>query len=217
MFHNRLQAGELLAEKLTAFKNKGKVYVVGLPRGGVVTAWVIADKLNLPFFALAVKEIKHPYQPELALGAVGPAHTVYINDSLVKNSSLTVQDLAKTIAETDIEQKKSAEKFFQKKINWRKKTIILVDDGVATGATADCAIMYLRKQKVDKIILAVPIGAVDTIERLKANVDTIIVLESPQDFMAVGQYYEEFEEVEDEEVLRLLKLKSQNSKLKATI
>jgi|SRR3989344_943266 len=206
MFNNRISAGEILSDKLISFKNQKEVFVVGLPRGGVVTAWAIAKKLNLPLFALPVKKVKHPHQVELAIGAVGPDNTIYINKDLLRSLSLTSQDLAKAVEFSEAEQKKAENKFFQKEISWSEKVVILVDDGVATGATCECAIRYFRKQKVSRVVLAVPVIAPDTFQSLRDKFDDIITLKMPTDFQAVGQYYKEFEQVRDEEVKRYLEM-----------
>lgn len=204
MFKDRKQAGELLAEKLADYKNKKNTLVFGLIRGGVVTAAAIAQKLNLPLLALPIKKIKHPFQPELALGAVGPEETVYYNHELVVMGRLDPKGLAIALLQAQKEQKEAEKKFFNQKINWENKTIILVDDGIATGATMEASILFLRKKKDAQIIIATPVIAIETLENLRKKVDTVITLETPADFTSVGEFYKEFEQVGDEEVIKIL-------------
>lgn len=206
MFENRQHGAEMLAEKLAFYKNRKNTIVAGLPRGGVVTAYAVAKKLNLPLCAIPVKKIKHPFQNELAAGAAAPANSVFYNKDLAAN--ISPKDLADQLLQAEKELKEYEKKFCPKPIELSGKTVILTDDGIATGSTVSAAILFLKKKRAAKIILASPVAAADTIDKLKSSVDEVIVLEQPVDFMAVGQFYKEFEQVEDEEVLRLLKLKT---------
>lgn len=204
MFKNRQHAGELLAEKLTSYKNRADTIAAGLPRGGVATAWAIAKTLNLPICVIPVKKIKHPFQSELAAGAVAPQNTVFYNKDLA--SKISQKDLAYQLREARKELKEYQKKFCLKKVEFSDRTIILADDGIATGATVTAAILFLKKKKAGKIILASPVAAADTAGRLKGKVDELVVLEQPRDFMAVGQFYQEFEQVDDKRVKEILNL-----------
>lgn len=205
MFRNREEAGILLAEKLKKYKGKKNVVVVGLARGGVVVSYKIAKELGLSHDIMVVKKIGAPHNPELAIGAVGPQKTVYWDEELcsrlgiskeIKNSELRIKN----------KERKEKEKALRggKSIDIHEKEIILVDDGVATGATAIAASLFLRKQKVKSIILAVPVISQGTYPTIAKYFDKIVVLQVEKDFQAVGQFYQEFPQVEDEEVKRYL-------------
>lgn len=202
MFHNRQHAAELLAGKLKSYKNRKNTLVAGLPRGGVVTAFTISQKLNLPIAAIPVKKIRHPFESELAVGAVAPENTIFYNKSLASN--LARKDLVRQLLQAEKELEKSKKKFYPKEIDFTGKTIILTDDGIATGATVETAILFLKKKKAAKIILAVPVASTDTVEKLKDKVDKMVVLEQPANFSAVGQFYKEFGQVEDKTVKTIL-------------
>lgn len=205
MFQNREQAGELLVHKLEQYKGSGAV-VLGIPRGGVVTALVIASLLNLPLDIIVVKKIGAPDNAELAIGAVGPEGIVYWDEKLCKRLGISHSEKLKVKNEKLQEQREQDKKLRGGKslINLKNKTVILVDDGVATGATVMVAAIFLKKKNVVKSILAVPVIAKDTLEKIKKYFDEIVFIDSPEEFYAVGQFYKEFPQVEDEEVRRIL-------------
>ena len=186
VFEDRKEAGNLLAEKLASSKAAFDA-VLAIPRGGVVVGRIIADKLRLPFYALVVKKVPTLGQPELAAGAVGP-EGVFTG----KKSS----EIEKIVRER-------IEKFGQLK-NLGGKKVVLVDDGVATGATIKTAIKYLKKKNVGSITLAIPVAAEDVANRICREVDCAIFLKKPKNFQAVGEFYRYFPQVTDEEVLQLL-------------
>ncbi|MBI4130012.1 phosphoribosyltransferase [Candidatus Roizmanbacteria bacterium] len=203
MFKNRAEAGLLLAPPLKQHANTNSI-VLGIPRGGVVTAAAVAEKLNLPLAAVVVKKIPAPHQSELAIGAIGPAGTVYYNKDVIRNLGLSKKELAKQAGIARFQQQEYQEKFQSSPVRLKGKTVLLVDDGIATGATVLCAIAYLRRRNVDKIVLAVPVIHPDVMEVLLGQVDVYVVLEESYAFASVGQFYREFEQVEEEEVVRLL-------------
>lgn len=169
MFENRREAGEVLSRKLLRFKGLKDIFVLAIPRGGVVIGKVVSEALGVPLGVVYAKKIPTPNQPELAAGAY--------------------------IART---------KKFGKTPKVKGKTIILTDDGIATGATIEAAIKYLRKKGVEKIILAVPVAPEETVEKFKQMVDKLIILATPAYFGAVGEFYRNFPQVTDEEVIQLL-------------
>lgn len=206
MFDDREDAGNKLCLKLKKFFGKKDTLVVGLTRGGVVTAKTISDSLNLPLKILVVKKIGAPDNEELAIGAIVNAKNVYWNEGLCKE--LNIQEKEKKYL-LRLKEKEVAElyKFLKVKLtplDFRNKTIILVDDGVATGASVISASNFLRQSKAKKIILAIPVIASDTLIDIKKYFDGIIYLNASRDFFAVGEYYKNFQEISSAEVASLL-------------
>lgn len=205
MFKNRQEAGRLLAKKLSCLKDKNPI-VLAIPRGGVVIGREIAQFLGCPLDIIVTKKIGAPKNPELAIGAVGPEGIKVIDKNLCQRVGaaddylkIKTEQLKKEII---IKEKILRQK--QKPLSPAGKTVILTDDGVATGSTVEAGIKFLKTKKPKKIILAVPVLASDTLERLLPLVDELIYLEAPWDFWAVGQFYQEFPQVEDKEVIKIL-------------
>lgn len=205
MFDNREQAGELLSAKLKEHRGKEAV-VLGIPRGGVVVAKTITDMLQLPLDIVIVKKIGAPNNPELAIGAVGPANVVYWDDRLCRQLAIGKSEKLE-VRSKKLEELREREKLLRgkrKMVTIKDKTVILVDDGVATGATAMAAAKFIKKMKAKKIILATPVIAKDTLSYIKRYFDEVVFLESPEEFHAVGQFYQEFNQITDDEVRKLL-------------
>jgi len=177
--------------------------VLGVPRGGVVAGKVLADKLNWNLDVLITKKIGFPGQSELAMGAVAEDGGAVWDEQLVGG----VGDKEKKI-ELGKAQKKVAKYIEEfrggKELKIKDKTVIIVDDGIATGKTVEAGIKWLREKGVGKIVVAVPVCAKDTAKKLKKLVDEWVCLDEPRNFMAVGQFYREFSQVDDEEVKGLL-------------
>lgn len=199
-FKNREEAGRLLAEKLKAYKNQDAL-VIAIPRGGVPLGYEIAKTLHLPLDIIVSKKIGHPSNPEYAIGAVS-------RDSVILNPDVNVSDI---YIEREIErlQKLTVEKYNyyrngKNPIPINKKTVILVDDGIATGKTLLASIDMLRKQNPKQIIVAAPVVPRDTITEIEEKADKFIYLMSPLYFGAVGNFYEDFSQTEDDEVIYLL-------------
>lgn len=208
MFEDRSQGGYFLAQKLLPYKNKRNVLVLGIPRGGVVTAKIIATKLHLPLDITVTRKIPAPHQEELAIGAVGPNGVLVLDPQLIKELGIEKSYIEAATAQKSQEVVERLVKFRggkpQRLIG---KTIILADDGIATGATIEAAIKYLKKKKVKKIILAAPVAPKDSLLKLRKMVDKLVVLKAPFDFHAVGQFYRNFPQISDEEVIQLLHVK----------
>lgn len=205
MFKNREEAGFRLAQKLSSFNKKDGVLVLGIPRGGVVIAKIVAEELKLPLDVLVTRKIGAPNQLELAIGAVGPGETVVLDKDLINKLRVDENWLKEEIEKKKREVGGRIKKFGQgKKYGFKNKTIILTDDGVATGATVEAAIKYLRKVGIKKIILTVPVAPKDTLRHLSKLVEETLVLETPEFFEAVGQFYQDFPQVTDKEVIQLL-------------
>ncbi|MFH1832930.1 MAG: phosphoribosyltransferase family protein [Candidatus Levyibacteriota bacterium] len=207
MFKNREQVGGLLAQKLKSFEGKKDVLVLGIPRGGVVVAKIIAQRLKLILDIIAVKKIGAPSNPELAIGALGPKSMVYLEENLISHLGVSISEIKSLKAQKEKERKELEERLRGEKyaIDVKGKTIILVDDGVATGATVKCASIFLKKEKAKKIILAVPVISEETFDEIKTYFDQVIALSIEENFYAVGQFYSDFPQVGDNEVRNILK------------
>ena len=205
MIQNRTQAGVVLAEKLQTNACKSAV-VIGLARGGVPVAAAIALALQIPVDVLVVKKIGSPVNPEFGLGAVAPdgvtfinwrtAHRVGADEEYIKG---VIRDTREVIREKTLLYRKK-----KKQYALRDKIVILADDGAATGASLEAAIKWLRAKKARKIIVALPVAPLDVVSKIKPEVDHLIALETPKEFGSVGEFYKDFEQISDEEVVELL-------------
>ncbi|HDP69342.1 MAG TPA: phosphoribosyltransferase [Actinobacteria bacterium] len=206
MFVDRIEAGQELGKSLVNYRGKD-VVVVAIPRGGVLVAKEVAIKLEAPLELVIPRKIGAPGNPELAIGAMADKDTVIINEHL-RGSLRVLDDYLKAEVEKqaqEIERRRKRYLGAKSQIDLENKIIILVDDGLATGYTALAAIKALRRRKPKKLILAVPVAPKDTIERLGREVDELICLHSPEIFFAVGQFYSNFSQTTDDEVIQVLK------------
>ncbi len=206
IFRDRIDAAKKLAAVLTQYRGAKDTIVVALPRGGVVLGRVIADALKLPLDIVVPRKIGYPGNEEYAIGAITETgDTIWNQDEYARiDKSLLAHGI-----EREFEEAKRRLAVYRKGFEereWREKIILLVDDGIATGLTMRAAIKSLKTLGVANIIVAVPGGSADTIDMLKkqSNVDEVVVLEIPDTFYAVGQLYEKFGQVEDDEVVKLL-------------
>lgn len=205
IFRNRVEAGRKLAKALSTVKGEDLV-VVGIPRGGVIVAAEVAKHFSAPLDVVFPRKIGAPGNPELAIGAVVARGEVYLNEGLVKSLSVSKDYIEEEVEKEllEIERRKRDYLGKRRELNYEGKTVILVDDGLATGYTALAALKALRKKKPKKLILAVPVSPPETLEFIKPYADEVIVLEVPYYFYAVGQFYRSFEQVSDEEVKEVL-------------
>lgn len=204
MFKNREEAGRLLAKELLEYKGQN-IMVLAIPRGGVVVGRVVADLLQVPLDIIVVRKIGSPNNPELAIGAVSPGQTVYWDWDLIKKLAIS-RKLRSILKKSKLQEQKDREKLLRGDKDYdniKDKIIILIDDGVATGATVLAAKKFLRK-KVKAVILAVPVASRDVLTNIERYFDRIIALSVEEKFYAVGQFYQEFSQVEDNEVLEIL-------------
>ena len=207
IYKDRKDAGKQLAEQLAHYRDKTDVIVLGLPRGGVTVAREIAGTLNCPLDILIVRKIGFPGRPELAVGAVSETGTVVFNEDIVSvygvNSEYLERETARQKEEIarriDLYRKGKGIPFLA------GKTVILVDDGVATGATIKAAISTLTEERIERLVVALPVASQDAEQEIAIMVDELICLQAPAGFMAVGNYYHDFTQVEDEDVLAMLK------------
>lgn len=205
MFQDRFDAGKRLADKLKDYASQ-KPLVFALPRGGVPVAFVVAKVLKSPLHVFVARKIGVPWQPELGVGAIAPGVQIF-NRALLQELDLKISDLTEIIKREEQELKRrltsyGAEENLEK---IKGKTVILIDDGLATGITAEAALNSLKQWAPKKLILAVPVGYHSTVEHLKKSVTELICLEMPPHFYAIGAHYLDFSQVSDEEVIDLLK------------
>jgi putative phosphoribosyl transferase len=206
MFSDRRDAGVQLTSRLKEYKDQTGVLVLALPRGGVATGHEIARFLNVPLDIVIVRKIGFPGQPELAIGAVSETGTVVLNESIISTYGVPKDYIEREIfrQKEEISRRTKLYRKGKRLPSLEGKTIILVDDGVATGATMKAAITTMREEKLKKLIVALPVAPPDVADELEQMVDTFICIETPFDFMAVGAYYHDFTQVSDEEVIELL-------------
>jgi putative phosphoribosyl transferase len=206
IFKNRRQAGQLLAKELVSYENDPAVIILGLPRGGIPVAYEISKALNAHLDALLVRKLGLPGEEELAMGAIAFGDIVYLNQNIIQQYGITDSEIRTTI---EREQQINA----SRNLLYRKgkeepdvshKTIILVDDGLATGATMRAAINLLQSRPYGEIIVAVPVAPESTCRDLAREADQVICLYNPDFFYGVGAWYEDFNQVSDEEVCSLL-------------
>jgi len=202
LFEDRSQAGRLLAAELARRDVAGAV-VIGLARGGVVVAAEIAGRLGAPLDVLAVRKVGHPWQPEYALGAVTPGGDgVYIRS----RDGLSDEELAQVVAEARGRAAELDRRFHAERppLELGGRTALLVDDGLATGASMIAAVRWARSRGAARVVVAVPVGAAQSVDALRAEADEVVCPYAPEDFFAVGFWYRSFEQIDDADVLRLL-------------
>jgi predicted phosphoribosyltransferase len=202
---DRQTAGERLAERLLSYRDQDPV-VLALPRGGVPVAFEIAVRLGAPLDVLIVRKVGAPANPEYGLGAVVEGGTRYLDEPRIRAAGHTVRDLGPTIAREAAEVDRRAREYRagHPPVDLRNRTVILVDDGVATGGTVLAALHAVRSREPRRVVLALGVAPPDTVESLRPEVDDIVVLLVPATFFAVGEWYHRFAQVSDEEVRRLL-------------
>ncbi|HQT75755.1 MAG: phosphoribosyltransferase [Rhodospirillales bacterium 20-64-7] len=205
VFADRHEAGTLLAERLLELKPSDPV-VLALPRGGVPVGFEIARALRAPLDLVLVRKIGVPFQPELAIGAVADGPELVTDPHLIADLNIPSSYLeeAKADALREIERRRHVYLGAHPPVDIAGRTAIVVDDGIATGATIRAALRGTRRRKPAHVILAVPVAPEDTLRRLRGEVDTTICLHTPAHFMAVGQFYRNFEQLADAEVTDLL-------------
>ena len=200
MFEDRADAANKLCPKLSKFSNREDVVIVGLMRGGVITASIISKALKLKLKPLIVKKISDSANSELAIGAIISPKVTFLNERLIKKLNISEFTVNKLILEKWQEIQTISKKFKTSYQGFEGKTAIIVDDGVATGASVLVAENFLRLRGTKKIILATPVIASDTYKLIQKYFDEIIYLIKENNFYAVGQFYKNFEQVSDEKV-----------------
>jgi len=205
-FRDRTEAGQLLARALDEFAGRDDVTILALPRGGVPVAHEIAGRLHAPLDVFLVRKLGVPWYPELAMGALASGGVEVVNDDVVRAYGIPPH-VIHAVAEHEQEE------LDRRTLEYRGdrpfpalagRTVILVDDGLATGSTMRAAVLAVRKQDPAKIVVAVQVAAIQTCEELRREVDRLVCLRTPEDFLAVGAWYDDFSQTSDEEVRKLL-------------
>lgn len=205
LFTDRADAGRRLAEALQHLEGEEPV-VLGLPRGGVPVAFQVARALKAPLDVIVVRKLGVPYQRELGFGAIGEGGVRVISDDIVRRGRLEQADLASVEHAEAAELARQAERFRagRPRLSLEGRTAIVVDDGIATGATAAAACQVVRAQGAARVVLAVPVAPPDAAERLRTAADEFVCLSTPFAFSAVGEWYQDFSQTPDDEVVALL-------------
>jgi predicted phosphoribosyltransferase len=204
LFRDRAEAGRRLAERLG--KLSGDVLVLGLPRGGIPVAHEVARALQAPLDVFVVRKLGVPGQEELAMGAIATGNVRVVNRDVVDALGISPEVLDEVAAaETlELERREVSYREGQAAPRVAGRTVVLVDDGLATGSTMRAAVAALRQQGPARIVVAVPVAAPSTCAELRAEVDDVVCVATPEPFLAVGRFYEDFSQTTDEEVRALL-------------
>ncbi|MDX6250059.1 MAG: putative phosphoribosyl transferase [Kribbellaceae bacterium] len=207
MFADRAEAGRRLGMALESVR-ADEVVVLGLPRGGVPVAAVVARHLDAPLDVIIVRKLGLPYQPELGLGAVGEGGVRVINEQLLRATGLPLEDLAEVERRESAEVEARALRFRgdREPVALNGRTVILVDDGIATGSTMAAACQVARAGAAAWVVVAVPVGSENGLSRAGAAADEIVCLHTPSRLSSVGEWYRDFSQTSDREVVRLLHL-----------
>lgn len=206
LFRNRIESGRRLALQLMQFKGTPNLIVLGLPRGGVSVAREVAFALNAPLDVLIVRKLGVPGNEELAMGAIARGIRV-VDTECLQVYGVTETDLARVEEQErrELERRESLYRHHRAPLNLRDKTVILIDDGLATGATMKAAILAAKTHNPTKIIVALPVAPVDRVDQIRSIVDELVTLSTPRIFYGVGMFYDDFTQVSDEEVLQMLR------------
>ena len=206
VFSDRAEAGRRLGESLHSYRGRSDVIVLGLPRGGVPVAYEVAQSLQLPLDVFVVRKLGVPGYEELGMGAIASGNVSVLNQDVLRSLENAEANLEKVMAQEklELERRETQYRLGQPFPLIRGQTVILVDDGLATGATMRAAALALKKQGAAKIVVAVPVGALETCRELSTQADEVICLIAPPYFHGVGQFYEDFSQTSDHEVQQLL-------------
>ena len=204
--HDRYQAGQLLAEKLSGFAKRPDTIVLGLPRGGVEVACALATRLGLPVDVFLVRKLGVPGYEELAMGAIATGGVEIVDPDAIEAFRVSKREIEEVVAVEKQEMERRARVFRGSRppLNLRDRTVILVDDGIATGSTMRAAIEGVRKLGAARVIVAAGVAPLATCLLLRSEVDDVICLLTPREFRAVGQFYEEFSQLTDQDVCKFL-------------
>ena len=205
-FRDRREAGQLLAKELAALRGRKDVIVLGVPRGGVVVAYEVAQALGAPLDVYITRKIGAPNNPELAIGAAASDGTLVLDHDLIERIGVPDRYVQEETARQrqEIKRRLAAYRGSRPEADLHGKTVVLVDDGVATGATTLASLRAVKARQPAKLILAVPVGPEDTIQVLASEADEVVCLYTPDLFWAVGAFYSAFDQTTDAEVIQLL-------------
>jgi predicted phosphoribosyltransferase len=205
-FRDRVEAGELLAERLSEYRDRDDVVVLALPRGGVPVAREVAQALGVPFDVYVVRKLGVPGHEELAMGAIATGGVRLVNADVVDALGIpaNVIDAVARSEQIELERREELYRGGRSPIGLTNKTVVLVDDGLATGSTMRAAVMAVRKHQPTRVIVAVPVGARSTCADLAREADDVVCVRTPEPFVAVGLWYRDFTPTSDHEVRSLL-------------
>jgi len=217
-FRNRIEAGQQLAKKLAKHANHPDVLVLALPRGGVPVGYEVAQALNAPLDVFVVRKLGVPGHEELAMGAIASGGVRVLNGEVVESLRIPdeVIDAAAARELRELERRERAYRDDRPAPDLQGRTVILVDDGIATGSTMKAAIEALRQLEAGRIVVAVPTAALSTVREMRRDVDELVAVMTPADFSGVGQWYEDFSQTTDDEVRGLLERAAQPQNPTAT-
>lgn len=211
VFRNRAEAGTALASRLEHLRQADLV-VLGLPRGGVPVAFEIAEALDAPLDVIVVRKVGAPHQPELAMGAIGEDDVRVVNDEVVGLVGASPADFSRVEQREREELRRRAVRFRRAtpRVDLVGRTAVIVDDGIATGSTARAACHVARAHGAARVVLAVPVAAPDSVAALSTDADEIVCVEQPASLRSVGEWYEDFTQVDDQTVVDLLERAAAN-------
>lgn len=206
MFRDRKHAGELLAGRLSSYRGRPETVILALPRGGVPVGAALARELQLPLNVLGVRKIGAPEQPELAVGAVASGGVVVMDERAIASMEISQATVAIAVAREreELLRRERAYRDERSPLELAGRTIILVDDGLATGYTMLAAVRAARQQKPERVVVGVPVAPPETLERLRGEVDEVCCVHVAKRLFAVGEFYDDFSQVSDEEVCAVL-------------
>ena len=205
-FHNRRDAGKKLAEKLTHYAGRPDVLVLALPRGGVPVAYEVCRRLNVPMDIFIVRKLGLPGREELAIGAIATGEVRVLNEDVIRMLNIP-EEVIRFVSRKELEELKRREQSYRgdrPRPDVLDRTVILIDDGLATGASMRAAVKGLRAQHPARIVIAVPAAAAEICEAFRHEVDEIVCAMTPEPFQGVGRWYEDFSQTTDDEVQALL-------------
>lgn len=206
VFRDRREAGRLLGQHMREHRPQGQLIVLGLPRGGVPVAFEVATALQAPLDVLVVRKLGAPYNPELAIGAIGPNGVIVLNQGVIDMLRVADEQIEEIRAREQgvLEARQRAYRSGRSSLEVANKTVVLVDDGIATGATMFAAVRALRALSAQHIVVAVPTSSAEAVRELERMGVEVVALSTPEPYVAVGAWYERFDQTSDEEVIRLL-------------
>jgi len=206
LFHDRREAGRVLASRLGRYAGRPDVLVLALPRGGVPVAFEVAEALGVPLDVFLVRKLGIPGHEEVALGAIASGGVRVMNDDLVRRLGISTPALEAVTAreEAELRRRELAYRGSRPREPVEGRTVILVDDGLATGASMKAAVAALRRERPARIVVAVPVAAAEACDEFRADVEDVVCVATPEPFRAVGAWYGDFSQTTDEEVRYLL-------------